>query len=207
MSEGMLGKLPLSEIRGPRDDLEEKLSGAQGPMWLRAFKQFLRRENPWGIPNTIVITTNGRNGEQLIFDLRRQGNTIGRYAEGILYSTLLIVSNGKMYTLVIIPGDGFVDSQRTNQNIRAAAVARSYQTPPMELAPYLREKFSDEDLEQMGVRALILMHEPVAGLGGPREVLGVRRHVCSDGLLSYPGRPNHKWPRGIGFVFLAPASS
>jgi hypothetical protein len=43
----MLGKLPLSEIQGPRDDFEIKLAGDAGEIWLNAFKRFLRKENPW----------------------------------------------------------------------------------------------------------------------------------------------------------------
>ena len=47
MPKGMLGKLPLSEIRGPRDDLEEKLAGPEGGKWLESLKKFLRKENPF----------------------------------------------------------------------------------------------------------------------------------------------------------------
>ncbi len=48
MSKGMLGTLSLSEIRGPRDTLESNLAGDEGAIWLKAFKRFLRKENPWG---------------------------------------------------------------------------------------------------------------------------------------------------------------
>ncbi len=47
MSKGMLGNLPLSEVRGPRDAFEEKLAGEDGAVWLTAFNRFLRKENPW----------------------------------------------------------------------------------------------------------------------------------------------------------------
>ncbi|MEK7076616.1 MAG: hypothetical protein AAB967_00130, partial [Patescibacteria group bacterium] len=40
----MLGNLPLSEVRGPRDDLETKLAGANGRAWLDALRRFLREE-------------------------------------------------------------------------------------------------------------------------------------------------------------------
>lgn len=52
MSKGMLGKLPLSEIRGPRDAFEERLAGEDGSKWLDAFKRFLRKENPWPVDDT-----------------------------------------------------------------------------------------------------------------------------------------------------------
>jgi len=47
MSEGMLGKLSLSETQGPRSDLETKLAGPDGPQWLEGLNRFLRKENPW----------------------------------------------------------------------------------------------------------------------------------------------------------------
>ncbi|MBI3074931.1 MAG: hypothetical protein HYY92_01815 [Parcubacteria group bacterium] len=47
MSKGMLGMLPLSEIRGPRDTLEEHLAGPDGPEILRQLKLFNRKEPCW----------------------------------------------------------------------------------------------------------------------------------------------------------------
>lgn len=50
MSKGMLGKLPLSAIRGPRDAFEEMLAGEHGPECLEAFKRFIRKhKDPWWI--------------------------------------------------------------------------------------------------------------------------------------------------------------
>jgi len=47
MSQGMLGMLPLSEVRGPRNDLDEKLAGPEGPGFLEDLKLLLRQEGPW----------------------------------------------------------------------------------------------------------------------------------------------------------------
>lgn len=49
MPEGMLGKLSLCDVRGPRNDLEERLAGKHGAEWLLALKRFLRKEDPWPI--------------------------------------------------------------------------------------------------------------------------------------------------------------
>lgn len=50
----MLGKLPLSAVRGPRDTLEQCLAGESGERWLKALNQFLRGENPWPIVTKVV---------------------------------------------------------------------------------------------------------------------------------------------------------
>mgnify|MGYP001571539363 CR=1 FL=1 len=42
MSEGMLGLLPLRDVRGPVDDLYDKLASAEGPKWLEGLNAFLR---------------------------------------------------------------------------------------------------------------------------------------------------------------------
>ncbi len=47
MSEDMLGNIPLSEIRGPVNDLQDKLAGADGQKWLAALKKMLRGDNSW----------------------------------------------------------------------------------------------------------------------------------------------------------------
>ncbi len=47
MSKGMLGKLPLSAVRGPRDTLDELLAGGDGPLVLDELKKFNKRQTCW----------------------------------------------------------------------------------------------------------------------------------------------------------------
>ena len=55
MPEGMLGMLPLSDLRGPRDTLETNLAGKDGQEWLDALNRFLRKENPWEKPKLLRL--------------------------------------------------------------------------------------------------------------------------------------------------------
>ena len=57
MPKGMLGLLPLSEIQGPRDEFEVNLASAEGEMWLREFKKYLRKEATWGVAVTSLSDT------------------------------------------------------------------------------------------------------------------------------------------------------
>jgi hypothetical protein len=43
-------RLALSDVQGPLKDLIDKLTGENGDTWLKAFKLFLRKQNPWEIP-------------------------------------------------------------------------------------------------------------------------------------------------------------
>jgi hypothetical protein len=207
MSENMLGNLPLSEIQGPRKDLEEKLAGPNGKMWLNALKKMLRGEQPWGIPPTFDVTTDGRGGEQFITDLEKNGFRVGDYAKQLLRNVKFVATNGVTYKLAVIMGDEFSDDERTNKNIREVAHARGLVDPTVELGPYLREMFSDEYLKKMGLWALILMHEHIYDSGGDLCMLVVDRIDAGRWLGTYYGDPGSWWSREFGFVFLVPASS
>ncbi|RJO59777.1 hypothetical protein C4546_00410 [Candidatus Parcubacteria bacterium] len=207
MPEGMLGNLSLSEIQGPRKDLEEKLAGPNGKMWLNALKKMLRGQQPWGIPPTFDVTTNGRSGEQCIADLEKNNFRVGDYAKQLLRNVKFVATNGTTYKLAVIMGDEFEDDDRTNKNIREVAHARGLADPTVELGPYLREMFSDEDLKKMDLWALILVHEPITDSDGGLNMLGVDRNDDGRWLVACGGNPDFRWDREIGFVFLVPASS
>lgn len=207
MSEGMLGNLSLSETQGPRRELEDRLASKQGRMWLQAFNRFLRRENPWGTPITLDVTTDGRTGEQWVASLEEQGNRVSHYTKELLRSEKFVTTNGVTYQLVVISGDEFEDGVRTNQNIRAEAASRGYLTPSAEVAPYLREMVSDEEIKRMGFWALIVMHESIADSDGSPRLLGVDRRDDGHWLGTAYGEPDDGWSRGYGFVFLVPAST
>ncbi len=153
----------------------------------------------------LEVVSDGRNGEQFIASLKEKGFRIGDYAMQVLRKKDFIPTKGTKYKPVVIFGKEIEeDSERTTENIRKIAKDRGYITPPAELAPLLREKISDKEIEEMGVWALIVMHEPIKDSGGnPKLLLLDRRDdgqwldTCND----YPGR---RWDREDGFVFLAP---
>ena len=45
--QGMLGTLSLSDVQGPMDELQSRLAGGEGQIWLQALKRFLRKEDSW----------------------------------------------------------------------------------------------------------------------------------------------------------------
>jgi hypothetical protein len=65
MSENMLGVGALAEVAGPLKDFSDKLNGADGPLWLSAFKRFLRKEDPWA--NSFAVTVDyDRSIEEMV---------------------------------------------------------------------------------------------------------------------------------------------
>jgi len=159
-------------------------------------------------PVTMIdVTTNGRTGEQWIAHLEQKKFRVGDYAKQLLRNVKFVSTNGITYTLAIILSDEFEDADRTNEKIRAAAYKRGYVDPSVELGPYLRERFSYEDLKKMGLWELILMHEAIAASVGDLRLLGVDRNDDGRWLDAYYGRPDDGWGREVGFMFLVPAGS
>ena len=151
------------------------------------------------------LTSTGVTGETWITHLEGKGFRVDDYAKQILRSEAFTSTTGTVYDLVVIKGEEFpTDAERTNEKVRAEAKRRGYLTPPAEVAPMLRESISDKEIEKMGLYALIVMHEPVAGADDDLYLLGVNRYGGGQWLLSYLGFPQRQWIRARGFVFLAP---
>jgi len=187
-------------------DLLRKITGKQATQWFMALKRFLRQEHPcWGVPVTIDVATDGRTGEQWIATLKEQGNRVGDYAKQLLCSKEFVVTKDATYKLAVILGDELSDRDRTNRNIRAEAARRGYINPPAEVAPYLREMFSDKDLERTGLCGLIIMHEPIAGSDDYLVLLGGNYSGIGRWLSADRGHPEVEWRRETGFVFLVPS--
>ncbi len=178
---------------------------ASGRITGRKLQAFLRGRTV--DPLAFEVTTDGRTGEQWIASLEEQGNRVSGYAKELLRSEKFVTTNGVMYHLVVISGDEFEDGVRTNQNIRAEAASRGYLAPSAEVAPYLREMVSDEEVKRMGFWALIIMHEPITASDGSPNLLGVGRGGNGRCLHTCDGGPDDWWFREYGFVFLVPAST
>lgn len=154
------------------------------------------------------LTSVGKTGEEWITRLDGKGFRVGDHAKKLLRNAAFTTTTGTVYDLVVIKGEEFTtDADRTNENVRAEAKRRGYLTPPIEVAPLLRESITDKEIEEMGSYALIVMHEPVADVAGGLDLLGVSRYDGGRRLNAYIGYPQEQWFHGFGFVFLAPRTT
>jgi hypothetical protein len=205
--------ITVGEVKGLRADFEEKLASENGREWLEGFKLFLKKQNPWEtavkvVANviTLTVTSDGRKGKDFIRTLLQKDWRISGWAKDVLGKKAfdISVTNGVTYDLVIIKGEEFEDDGRITSKIREEAVRRGYLTPPAEVAPLLREKLSDEEIERMGLLWLVVMHDPIKDSGGGPDLLGVSRDDDGRWLDADYDKPGSWWGRGGGFVFLAP---
>lgn len=150
------------------------------------------------------VVSEGKTGEDFITCLKEKGFRVGDYAMQIMRKKEFIPTTGVKYKPVVIFGKEIEnDSERTTENIRKIAQERGYLKPNAELAPMLREKVSDKEMEEMGVYALVVMSDNIKDSGGAPRLLGLHRRGDGRWLRAYYGRPGDEWSREIGFVFLA----
>lgn len=208
----VLGTNVLAEVAGAITDFFEKLAGPDGTIWLNTFKRFLRKEPCWAKPiwtekDGVIyfsVTSDGTTGPQWIARLEKKGFRLSKWAKDVLNSSEFKPTSGVTYDCVILKGGLFSDEGRITEKIRAEAGKRKFEKPNAEVACLIRENFSDEDIESMGLVWLVTMHKPIKDSDGHPSLLGANRRGEGRWFGAYCDEPDSRWDREDGFVFLAP---
>ncbi|OHA59582.1 MAG: hypothetical protein A2589_01840 [Candidatus Vogelbacteria bacterium RIFOXYD1_FULL_46_19] len=116
-------------------------------------------------------------------------------------------TNGVTYNIVVRPGKKISDSDRITKKIRAAADKKGWLKPHWEVACLIRDTFTDEQLEQMGLWYIVTMHEPIKDSGGVPYLLDSCRSVDGRWLGANCVRPGASWGDRGGFAFAVPQVS
>ena len=182
-----------------------KEHGEDGP------ERFLRGEltvsapaRSWREQDGIIyftVTSDGTTGPQWIERLEKKGFRIGVYAKSVLRSEDFKSTNGVTTEVGVLGGELFTDNERSTKNIRLKAVKSKMILPEAEVACLIREKFSDKEIEAMGLWRIVVMHKPIKDSDGDPYLLGAYR--CADGrwLDVYDAYPDFRWSRADGFAF------
>ena len=110
---------------------------------------------------TLEVVTRGISGENWFTRLRTSGYNLGGFVEEMLCSKDFVTTNGTTFRLAIVGGDEYENNERREKTLKSEIIRCKYLVPPAEISPYLRELFSDEDLESMGLMSLVVMHKPI----------------------------------------------
>jgi hypothetical protein len=150
----------------------------------------------------LTVTSDGTTGPEWITHLEFKRFRLSDYAKSVLRSPDFKPTKGVTYEIAVLKGMLFEEKDRYTKNIRVVATQRKFSTPNAEIACLIRENFSDEDIEAMGLIWIVAMHEPIKDSGGDPDLLSASRsgdgrwlHACCDS----PGR---RWRRGRGFAFV-----
>ena len=150
----------------------------------------------------LSVTSNGMTGPQWIEHLEKLGFHLSAYAKSVLHSPNFKPTNGVKYEVAILKGTLFKDEDRVTKKIRTDAIGRKLEKPNAELACLIRENFSDEEIEAMGLWWIIVMHEPIEDSDGLLRLLGASRDGNGRWLNAYYDNPDFGWSRDIGFAFV-----
>lgn len=182
-----------------------------GEKWLVELKKFLRQEpcwpklSNWREEDGVIyfsVTSDGTTGPQWIDRFEDKGFRLNDYAKSVFRSPDFKPTSGVTTEVAILKGLLFEDNDRITKKIRAAADQRQLSKPNAELACLIREKFTDKEIEAMGLWYIVAMHEPINDSGGGPDLLGASRSDVGRWLRAYYDGPDSGWGRGSGFAFV-----
>ena len=164
-----------------------------------------------------TFMSDGTTGPDWIKRQEKKGRRVGSYAKSVLLSKrdpknpekpYFSPTTGVIYPPVAIRGTFWKkDSERLTRNIRVEADKRGWLKAHAELACLLREAFSDEELEEMGLWYLVAMHDPIEDSDGDPSLLNAYRSDGGRWLHAFFDRPDGKWYDRGAFVFVLPQVS
>lgn len=162
-------------------------------------------KSKWTEKDSVIrfsVTSDGTTGEQWITRLESKGFRVSDYAKIILRSKSFKPTSGVTTEITVLKGEIFSDNDRITKNIRKEAKNRKLSTPNAEVACFIREKFSDKELEAMGLYLIVTMHEPIKDSVGDPILLNAHRGGTGSWLGAYYDSPDNEWSRSHGFAFV-----
>lgn len=150
----------------------------------------------------LTATSDGTTGEAWITRLQKKGFRVPRYVKSLLRSPDFKPTIGVIYEIALLKGMLFESDNRVTKKIRDEAEQRQLIKPNAEVACLIRESFSDEEIEQMGLWWIVVMHEPIKSSDKEVGLLVVNR-VDGEGrrLDAFCLNPEG-WHRRNGFAFV-----
>ena len=190
---------------GQLNAIVKKLGGHD--MALRFLRDELSVSEPtrsWREEDGVIyfsVTSDGTIGEDWIKRLEGNGFRVGDYAKQVLRSPDFKPTNGVTTEVAVLKGMLFKDNNRITKKIRADADKRKLSKPNAELACLIREKFTDKEIEAMGLIWIVAMHEPINDSVGDPRLLCADRYGGGRWLYACDDRPDDGWNRDHGFAF------
>ncbi len=189
-------------------ELEEQLiRGFETPgsgLTLAQLQLAVEHRNPFEVPPFTIlwtVTSDGRTAQELIRDIGKKDRRVSDCARDIMGKPEFKTTKGETYRLIGIRGDEFKDGDRTTRGIFKEAKRRGYLVPPVEVAPLLREKLSQEEL---GYPYVAVFHEPICDSYGYPYILELYRLGTGVWLHAWSAGDIFRWPHRNLFLFLAP---
>jgi hypothetical protein len=133
-----------------------------------------KRSPRWSESDLMVcfsVTSNGWTGPEWITWLENRGFQLTDDAKDVLLSPDFKPTKGVVYSIVVYKGKVFTGCDRTANTVFNKAENQKFSKSHPEVACLIRDKFSDEDMEVMGLDWIYTMHEPIKDSRGDFRLL------------------------------------
>lgn len=151
------------------------------------------------------VTSDGTTGEEWIARLDSKKYEIETCGKSFLRSPDFKPTKGVTTEVAVLKGMLFDHNDRITCKIRAKAETRKFENLNDETACLIREKFTDKELEEMGLWMIVVMNDTASDITNdssrtPR-LLGASRSAGGRLLDVCFGGANRGWGRDDGFAF------
>jgi hypothetical protein len=147
------------------------------------------------------VTSDGTTGPQWITRLERKGCRITRDAKSVLCASAFKPTNDVTTEIAVLKWILFEGGDQTHKKIRMEADRRGLSTPNVEVACLLRDTFTDEEIQAMGLWWIITMHEPIEDSTGALSLLRAGWLGGGHYLAAISGNDEERVFRNLGYAF------
>lgn len=160
---------------------------------------------------TFTVIGTGLTGAEWITRLEMNGYKPNNWARDIItkpdYDKKHRLEAGKEYKVTLVLGAEIrKGSERTTANLKSFASSKfsNHAVAGLkgELALLVREKFTNAELEAMGVWYVAVLHEPIIDSGGDADILRSGRSGGGSWVGAYHDRTGVQWNDGGAFAFI-----
>lgn len=196
---------------GTMEAVINKLGGMEGVQrFLRGDLTVSEPTRSWREEGGVIyfsVTSDGTTGEAWIKRLEDKCFRVDDYAKQVLRSPDFKPTNGATTEVAVLKGMLFEDNDRIKKKICAEADKRKLSKPNAEIACLIREKFTDKEIEQMGLWYIVAMHEPINDSDGDPSLLCASRDCGGQWLFADYAEPGGSWYSRGGFAFAVPQAA
>lgn len=152
------------------------------------------------------VVSDGWTGLEWIEYCYKNGHKLSTQERFILNSpNFKSTPAGVTVEIEILTGELFKDSERTNEGAYSKGVHRNLAKPNTDISCLIRKAFTNGQLADMELVAIIGMSEPIDSQNGVPTRLGFARHTNGFWLGLYDG-DGGGWSREVGFAFEFPVA-
>ncbi len=147
-----------------------------------------------------VVVDRVSTGEEWIARTDAKGNRTDDYGKNVLRSKKFQTTPIGTYEVAVLKASSF-SSDPTTKQVRAWGKGKKFSDPNSDIACFIREQYSDDELKEMGLWWIVVMHEPIFS-GDFSNLIGVVRGGDGRWLDACGAGSDGRWGRNGGFAFL-----